>query len=187
MKRKNKKQPTVKQVKNKEVPFTIKELFVISLLANEVEFLSHKIGLRKQVDRFTENEKFVRALDIQDELAENIQSVERKYLPELQKTIKELNEYRGKDVKSVPKELTNRYDTIVKKITDERLQQNNPLFKEFDNLTSDKQEFYFPINDLAKKAIAEFVLKENRKIKDLKMTQQAIESLVDIYCKIEKQ
>jgi len=166
------------------IKLTLKEMFVIFGLSKKVEFLSHRIGLDKQVQIFTEYEKFCKLLDLKDIMEKNIVEINKKYKPPLDKIKKKLVPFNGKPMTEVPEDIKVEHSLIVSSLNGEIDNKNKEYAKEFDVLTEESNEYKVEIKDLARKAIIMFCEKDDLKVGDLGMTEPAIECLIGTYSKL---
>lgn len=177
-----------KEEKEKKDGFglTLTEMYVIYLLSKKVKLIAHRIGLKKQIDDFVENEKFARLMNLKEMIEENANEIREKYSKESAEMRKKVVPYDGKPVSEMPEDLRKEYIEFNNKLVEKEFEKNNSLSQEFDELNKSKDKYYKKISNLTKNAITEFLKDEKTKIEDIGLTEVAIELLVNLYCRLEE-
>lgn len=167
---------------SKKLGVTLEEMFVIYTISKKVEFVSHKLGLKKLISQYMGNNHFCRLIEIEDLMAANNQKIRFKYAAETEKVRKKLGELNQSEMPEAAKlALT----ALNLKIIKEQNDTNKEISDEFNTLTDNKKEYLFEMNPLAKNAIISLVSKENLKVADLGLTEHGFNALATLCEKLE--
>jgi hypothetical protein len=169
----------------KQVDFTLKEMFVVYTIHKKVELLSYRIGLKKLIGKFTEVTKFCRLIEVEDLMNKNNNQVNEKYKQESLEYRRLLTPFQGKQVKDVPVDIITNYNQLGEKIRVEQSELNKNLIEEFKKLTDDKKIHKIGVHELAQKGISSLVLDESIKTSSLGLAEEGIETLIEVYNKLE--